>query len=283
MGPGLKNASLSKPSPWGSVDASFARLDYDHILVFSGTGDVLSAGYELPLGRESDFEMPSPGVKPLAERWLSPISLAYLQRILVKSVKDIGWEPVVDDPTGGHVPTQPQYRKSAWTDWLLVNSQGWGGSGQHVDWAQHVATLDRQDNFAFGRAVTTSLGGLKQVNPEWADRIEHLSKLKPNWDGYGADAVSKVTIATCCRILRATAKFPDPLLQQLFIAPLADGGLELEWECPSGRELMVVIPPQGGLARFLLTTFDASGNETERDGTIPADATIDTLFREVSA
>ena len=124
---------------------------------------------------------------------------------------------------------------------------------------------------------------LTRTRPEWIHRINQLSKLESNWDGYEADVISAVAIVKCYGILAEVSNFPSEFLQNLFIAPLADGGLEIEWEFPSGNELMIVIPPEGSPVRFLLTTLDPSSNESETPGTIPADATLDQLFSAVSA
>ena len=133
------------------------------------------------------------------------------------------------------------------------------------------------------QATTDVLTLLTRTRLEWIHRINQLSKLESNWDGYEADVISVVAIVKCYEVLAEASNFPSEFLQNLFIAPLADGGLEIEWEFPSGNELMIVIPPEGSPVRFLLTTLDSSSNESETPGTIPADATLDQLFSAVSA
>ena len=113
--------------------------------------------------------------------------------------------------------------------------------------------------------------------------LNSLSKLEPGWDGLGAEAVSEAAVTECHRILEEISQLPDRPVPQLFIVPLPDGGLELEWDAASGNGLMVVIPPEGTPARFLMTTFNASGQEIESDGTIPQHGTLAMLLHELSA
>ena len=157
------------------------------------------------------------------------------------------------------------------------------GSSWDSDWAMAISALCSDEYFDSERTFVTTLEPLERVNPEWAQRIDSLSKLEADWDGFGAEVISGAAVTECRRILEEIFQFPDQLVPQVFIAPLVDGGLELEWDAASGNELMVVIPPEGTPVRFLLTTLNASGQETERDGTIPQHGTLSMLLGEVSA
>jgi hypothetical protein len=67
-------------------------------------------------------------------------------------------------------------------------------------------------------------------DPNFADaintRLDELSRLQPNWDGYGAPTIDP-------RILAATRTFvrslPAPLALHPRIVPLSPGNLQFEW------------------------------------------------------
>ena len=113
--------------------------------------------------------------------------------------------------------------------------------------------------------------------------LNRLSNLEADWDGFGAETMSEPAVTECRRLLGEISQHPDQPAPQLFIAPLPDGGLELEWDGTSGSELMVVIPPEGTPARFLLTTLNESGQETQRDGVISQNGALPLLLDEVRA
>ena len=139
-----------------------------------------------------------------------------------------------------------------------------------------------QSNQALSKPPQPSREHIDWIEQKWTHRIEYLSKLEPDWDGYGAKAISEDAIAQCQQILAETAQVPRHRLLQLFIAPLSNGGLELEWDSPSGNELMTVIPPDEGPLEYLSTILDSTGEKVEKDGTIPGDATLSALLDQVS-
>ena len=113
------------------------------------------------------------------------------------------------------------------------------------------------------------LDGLKIFNSVCAERIQLLSELQPNWDGYGAGTISAAAVERSANLLLNTLQRNYRAAERLFIAPLANGGIELEWDWPSGNELMLVIPPDGQRLEFLATILEQpSGEEIEHEGEI---------------
>lgn len=124
---------------------------------------------------------------------------------------------------------------------------------------------------------------LETVSSSCAERIKLLGELEPNWDGYGAQVISSWAMQRCVELMVEINETVGLYSEYLFIAPLADGGLELEWELPSGNELMLVVPPSSGPIEFLTSTVDrSSGEKHEHEGTIPADANLEDLLRLLS-
>ena len=69
----------------------------------------------------------------------------------------------------------------------------------------------------------------------------------------------------------------------LFVAPTADGGLELEWKRVSGKELTLVISPSGKIVQYLLTSFDLNGETEDQEGVLSEKVEISPLLSSVLA
>ena len=117
--------------------------------------------------------------------------------------------------------------------------------------------------------------------PELAERLEYLSSLEPNWDGYGSMAITVVAASKCTRLLIAIDRHIYSEAGEPFLAPMADGGLELEWECMCRRELMVVIPPEGTPVRYLLTSDNEADCMEESSGDFTEDSVVNTLLESI--
>lgn len=115
---------------------------------------------------------------------------------------------------------------------------------------------------------------LRKSYPEVAERIAYLAGLEPDWDGYGAGRISPAAVDKCVRLLNAIDPDCYSRAGQPFVAPMADGGLELEWEPVHDRELMLVIPPDGTTVRFLLTSFDPTGHAEDQAGVLSEESDI---------
>jgi hypothetical protein len=100
-------------------------------------------------------------------------------------------------------------------------------------------------------------------------RLDELALLSPDWDTYGASALSTSaveasrrlvldTIQTCWRVAGVNGA-PS------FIAPIADGGVQLEWDGPTGH-LEVEVTPQSSLDYLLVLDSKPDRVFEERHG-----------------
>lgn len=80
--------------------------------------------------------------------------------------------------------------------------------------------------------------------PAWltaaVDRLAALISLDEGWDSYKAAPVSRDTAATALGLLVAVMSAVPSL--ELFIAPLSDGGLQIEWT-RDGTDIGVIVRP----------------------------------------
>lgn len=128
-----------------------------------------------------------------------------------------------------------------------------------------------------------ALDELRKSCPEIAERLNYIATLAPDWDGYGAKVISPTAIEKCVRLLDTMDRRWYSRDGDLFIAPMADGGLELEWKRVSSKELTLVIPPDGKIVQYLLTSFDRNGEAIDQEGVLSEEAEISTLLSSVPA
>ena len=130
--------------------------------------------------------------------------------------------------------------------------------------------------------ASQALATLETTNPGAVERIRKLTNLEPDWDGYSGDPPTEEAVKTTAVLLLAIHGLTRGLLESPFIAPLPDGGLELEWELDSGAELMLVIPSTGMDIRYLLDEPTSSGHIIESEGVVPKDATLSELVSRLT-
>ena len=128
-----------------------------------------------------------------------------------------------------------------------------------------------------------ALGTLRKSCPKIADRMDYIATLGPDWDGYGAKVISPTAIDECVRLLNTMDRHRYSREGDLFVAPMADGGIELEWKRVFNKELTLVIPADGKIVQYLLTSFDRNGEAVDQEGVLSEEAEIGALLSSVLA
>ena len=129
----------------------------------------------------------------------------------------------------------------------------------------------------------TALERLAKLNERWATRLQLFSTLETDWDGYGANALTGSIIDRTAQLLMEIIGAIEIGDARVFIAPMSDGGIELDWKTPTGNKLMVVIPPDSENPRYLLTPVTDCEIPIPRNGNIPEDAPLKAVFTALSA
>ena len=118
------------------------------------------------------------------------------------------------------------------------------------------------------------LGALHEVNADAAERLALFAKLGGGWRDDESLPIPPAAIeATACLLLLADRLCGDRLGEPL-VAPVIDGSVEVDWDGASGEELVLMVPPEGAPIQFVMNLPDSSGDVTEWDGYLPADATL---------
>ena len=98
-------------------------------------------------------------------------------------------------------------------------------------------------------------------------RLDEFRQLEPGWDSYDAEPISATAIKTARGLLMLSAGRlgTDGRAQpSLHVAPLADGGVQIEWHTPS-RSLEVDAQADGSLGYLLLTRTESGNQYHESD------------------
>lgn len=99
-------------------------------------------------------------------------------------------------------------------------------------------------------------------------RVTRLADLQPDWDSYGADPPSAQAVAGAHDVLMAVneqfAATRGESVLPFAIAPLNDGGLQLEWRGPLA-EIEVDIDPTGHLGYLFVDKSGAERAFVEQD------------------
>lgn len=100
------------------------------------------------------------------------------------------------------------------------------------------------------------------------ERLAEIAQLAPDWDSYGAAPPSAHAIARSAAFL---VKLHSSFVEHLgkysgpsHIAPLADGGIQLEWSGPQA-ELDVQITPEGTFGYLLTRAWGTEQTYEEAD------------------
>lgn len=106
------------------------------------------------------------------------------------------------------------------------------------------------------------------------ERLSKLARLRADWDSYGANPVSGAAVVRTDRLLSEfVTSFGDLIgtgIRPYAVAPLANGGVQLEWRSPDGF-LEVEVGPDGDLGYLLA---EHQGNDRvfeEGDGVTAAE------------
>lgn len=105
--------------------------------------------------------------------------------------------------------------------------------------------------------------------------LRRLGKLLPNWDSYGALPLTERALGATGRLLGDVASEMAGVVARdgmpYHIAPLADGGILLEWETHGNDdELAVDIGADGEFGYLRITGTGESRTFDEQDGVPPA-------------
>ncbi len=99
------------------------------------------------------------------------------------------------------------------------------------------------------------------------EEIEALTLLEPDWDSYGAAAISPQAIALAKDLVVYTAIGAASLrieAHPYYIGPVPDGGVHIEWR-RDGREIQVEVRPNQTLGCLVIKQHDTQRDREYRE------------------
>ncbi len=115
-------------------------------------------------------------------------------------------------------------------------------------------------------------------------RIREIARLPPNWDSAGAVPSSAEAVAQACVLIDAVAELQEQRTgarrTPLTSAPIADGGLQVEWMGGDTR-IDVQIAPDGALG-YLTKRGQGSMVEHEERDDVPLATLLDVIAQVLS-
>ena len=106
------------------------------------------------------------------------------------------------------------------------------------------------------------------IAPELESKLRDLAALPADWDSYGASPPTPIALAAVRTILgRLSLRLAElaPVATPYAIAPLHDGGMQIEWRS-SGASVEVGVDPAGRLAYLVETCLGTERLSEERSG-----------------
>ena len=111
---------------------------------------------------------------------------------------------------------------------------------------------------------------------ELTSRLDHLGALERNWDSYGAEPISTKAIdvakVVLCRSIAALRQRGSKNVYPFAIAPVSDGGVQLEWRGRAGF-LEIEIAPSGTLSALVSKGESHPSAQKEHSGVSSEDVT----------
>lgn len=115
----------------------------------------------------------------------------------------------------------------------------------------HIANTGDTDLTASSEQIFGFVGLIdSRVDRDILDKLSALQRLPRNWDSYEAEPPAERAVATARNLLIAVytlfSVFPRHSVRPEHVAPLADGGIQIEWYTPK-KEIAVQVGPLGAL------------------------------------
>ena len=134
-----------------------------------------------------------------------------------------------------------------------------------------------------GLQPADALAALRRVNPAAAARLDDLAALEHGWFEEESPPITFEARSLAAAALLLHHSQCGDHCKPPHIDPMADGGIELEWQGASGKQLLLTIPPEGVGIQFLKPIIHTSGVTFEAEGAIPSDAKLSELLTWLTA
>ena len=120
-----------------------------------------------------------------------------------------------------------------------------------------------------------------RVSIEADRRLRELRELELGWDGCDGVPIAEKVIRTTEYVLIESRDQVVSQINDPYISPLTDGGIDLEWVTASGAELLLTIHSPEEIT-YLLDILARDGSVEESEGRVPQDSSLVDLFSKIT-
>ena len=117
-------------------------------------------------------------------------------------------------------------------------------------------------------ATRTEVESEPALEPIW-DRLAKIERLEPNWNSYGARPPHPAAVVAARELIsaiyRTLAAVAGSRAVPYTVAPLVNGGMQVEWHGPGG-EIEAEISPERALGYLLVRGSGEAEQTSEGDG-----------------
>lgn len=94
------------------------------------------------------------------------------------------------------------------------------------------------------------------------EQLRRLATLEDDWDSYGGSPPTDEAIDAACSLLSLAYAFHDERMRPYDVAPVPDGGVQVEWR-GHAQHLEIEIGPRGQIGYLVKNLVDGGGREYE--------------------
>lgn len=105
--------------------------------------------------------------------------------------------------------------------------------------------------------------------------------LPKDWDGYGGIPTTKVAAKLAEQILSHTTSVASRFRVETTLGPLADGGLDIEWNSIDGHGLLVEVPPGADYLNYVVSRKMTDGTFKYENGKLDDVGQVAPLIKQL--
>ena len=139
---------------------------------------------------------------------------------------------------------------------------------RHSPWVGREDTIVSDSRFLVGERYLvwlTRAPGLPPTLGPLSLRLKELMSLDEDWDGFGGLPTTRTAAAMTKKILYELVRAMRSANVEPSLAPLADGGIDMEWVSAGGDELLVEVPAAGRPLNFVLSPNPPKDTDGRRE------------------
>ncbi len=131
--------------------------------------------------------------------------------------------------------------------------------------------------------LQSALLSLEKVSLEDKLELDHVVSLGFNWDSEGGLPAARTAVIEAARLITQIHVISGRTASLTSLTAAVDGGIEMTWDGTLGRELFIIIPPDGQRLRYIFSIPKGYEGSGYTRGIVGVDKGIESLIRDLVA